>query len=274
MEILLHQPVTASAFWSRGGMRAPVHYDDHDLIVVQLRGAKRWYVASRPSARFNTWKGISGNPPDLGEHQVIDLAPGDLIYLPRGTFHTVDADTESLHLAIGFTPLTLREAVIAALDHLSDLDPGLRATLGGRLAFQLRGPGFEQLGPPVLDASARLVEAIKTPGFLAGALQRRSSRAVAGLEAPPKPQAAPPIGPGTELVRGELAFCHLTANAEHIDFAYPGGHLHIHRGAEAGVLFISETPRFRVRDIPGDLGPDVQAALAVRFLEIGFLKLA
>src|SRR5262249_47310995 len=53
LEMVLHQPVTVSAFWSRGGMRAPVHYDDHDLLVVQLRGTKRWYVSSQPSELNN-----------------------------------------------------------------------------------------------------------------------------------------------------------------------------------------------------------------------------
>ncbi|HEY3785949.1 MAG TPA: cupin domain-containing protein [Steroidobacteraceae bacterium] len=119
LEMLLHQPVTASAFWSRGGLRAPVHCDDHDILVVQLRGAKRWLISKRPSGLPNTWKGIPAEAPDPAEHQKLDLLPGDLLYLPRGTFHSVDADVESLHISIGFTPLTAREAVIAALDHLS-----------------------------------------------------------------------------------------------------------------------------------------------------------
>ena len=34
------------------------------------------------------------------------------------------------------------------------------------------------------------------------------------------------------------------------------------------------TARFRVRDIPGEVGDDIRLSLAGRFLEIGFLKLA
>src|SRR4051812_37635813 len=74
-EALLHQPVTTSAFWSRGGMKAPVHHDDHDLIVIQLRGTKRWYASSGPSDLPNTWPNIPGRPPQLGPHEVIDLHP-------------------------------------------------------------------------------------------------------------------------------------------------------------------------------------------------------
>jgi bifunctional lysine-specific demethylase and histidyl-hydroxylase MINA len=272
LEVLLHQPVTASAFWSRGGMKAPVHYDDHDLIVVQLQGAKRWYVASRPSTLFNTWKGVSGNPPDLGEHEVIDLEPGDVLYLPRGTFHTVDSHTASLHVALGFTPITLRETLIAALDHLSDQDRPLRATAGARLASQLDGGDVSALEEPVLGAAERLAAALRSPGFLSAALQRRSARAVGDLDPLPRPQAPPVLDLDTALRRAPGAFAHLTANAETIDVSYPGGHLYIHRGAQEAVVFVADTEAFRARDIPGPIGDDVRLALATRFVDVGFLE--
>ena len=276
LEILLHQPVSVSAFWSQGGMRAPVHHDDHDLIVAQLKGRKRWFVSKTPSELPNSWKGVSGDAPELGDHHVIDVAPGDLMYLPRGTLHTVDSATESLHVAIGFTPLTMREALIAALDHLSDADPALRATIGGRLGDRMRGPGLERMAPPVAAAAARLAEAVRTPGFLAAALHRRSSRTVSGFEPGPRPPAgsAPAIGLDTRLRQSEGAFSHLTASAETIDFAYPGGHLYIHRGVQAAVVFIADTAQFRMADLPGDLDEAVRIALATRFLEVGFLEVA
>jgi cupin superfamily protein len=270
LEILLHQPVTASAFWSRGGMRAPVHYDDHDLLVVQLRGTKRWYVSNKPSELNNTWKSIAA--PDLGPHQSVDVQPGDLLYLPRGTYHSVDSDTGSLHVSIGLTPLTVREAVIAALDHLSDLDRGWRTTLGARLAYQLRGAGLEQITPPVVQGAAALLTACETPGFIESALQWRSGRIIAALRALPAPAAVAGIGLDTELVQGELAFCHLTASPERIDLSYPGGHLYIHRGAQPAVEFMVNAPRFRVRDIPGEIGDDIRLSLAERLVAIGYLR--
>jgi bifunctional lysine-specific demethylase and histidyl-hydroxylase MINA len=271
LELLLHKPVTSSAFWSRGGMRAPVHYDDHDLLVVQLRGRKRWYVSSKPSELNNTWKSVAESAPELGPHETVDVSPGDLIYLPRATYHSVDSDDESLHLSIGFTPLTLREAVIAALDHLADLDRGWRTTLGGPIGLAMRGPGLERLSPLIVQATANLASACRTPGFLASALQSRSSRAVAALKGLPAASPAPAIDLDTELAHHELAFCHLTATPERIDVSYPGGHLYIHRGAQPGIEYIVNTPRFRVRDIPGEIGDDVRLSLATRFLEVGFL---
>jgi len=270
LEVLLHQPVTVSAFWSRGGMRAPVHYDDHDLLVVQLRGSKRWYVSSKPSELINTWKGIPTAAPDVD--QTFDLRPGDLVYLPRGTYHSVDSATASIHASIGFTPLTLREAVIAALDHLSDLDRAWRTTLGARLAFQLRSTGVEQLAPPIVQGAAALLAACQAPGFIDSALQWRSGRAIAALSALAAPATPAAIGLDTELQQNELAFCHLTASPERIDVSYPGGHVYIHRGAQTAVEFMVNAPRFRVRDIPGEIGDDIRLSLAERFVGIGFLR--
>jgi len=271
-EALLHQPVTTSAFWSRGGMKAPVHYDDHDIIVIQLRGTKRWYVSSGPSELHNTWANIPGRPPELGSHEVFDLRPGHLLYVPRGTCHTVAGDTESIHLSVGFTPLTVRQALIAAIDHLSDLDRRWRLTVGGNLIAQLQGVGMESLQSPAAEASAQLLAALRTPGFLAAALKRRSSRAIGALAALPTPPRLPELNLDTVLVQPRHAFCYLTANAEKIDFSYPGGHLYIHRGAEESVVYIANTRQFKVREIPGDVADDVRLSLATQFLKIGFLE--
>jgi bifunctional lysine-specific demethylase and histidyl-hydroxylase MINA len=271
LELILHQPVTTSAFWSLGGMRAPVHYDDHDLIVVQLLGDKRWYVADS-SDLPNTWRGVPPDSIELGPHTSFDVHPGDVVYLPRGTLHSVTSEAESLHLSIGFTPLTLREAIIAALDQLSDVDQALRTTVGGRLAYQLRGAGTERLTAPVLDGVERLRAACRTPGFLAAALQRRSARVVATLAALPAPEQPATLDLDSELTHTEVAFCHLTATPEKIDFSHPGGHLYIHRGAEPALLYMVNTPRFRLRDVPGELDDEVRLQLAAKLVEIGFLR--
>jgi bifunctional lysine-specific demethylase and histidyl-hydroxylase MINA len=271
LEILLHQPVTVSAFWSRGGMRAPVHYDDHDLIVVQLRGTKRWYVSNEAPGLNNAWQTIPGDLPKLGAHTIMNLVPGDLLYLPRGTRHTVDSESESVHLSIGFTPLTVRDALIAAIDHASDLDRALRMTLGGTLPLQLLNSRLERIQPAVMDGLARLVGALRTPGFLGAALQRRSANAVSALTPLPQLATPPTVQLDTVLMRAETAFCHLTANPHTIDFAFPGGHVYVHRGAEESLVYMVNTARFRVRDVPGAMEEEVILSLASRLVEVGFL---
>ena len=161
---------------------------------------------------------------------------------------------------------------MAALDQLSDVDQTLRATIGGRMAHHVRGVGLERLAGPVQDGIERLRAACRTPGFLAAALQRRSSRVVAALAPLPGVKPAPALELDSELTHSEVAFCHLTGNPDKIDLSHPGGHVYIHRGAEPALLFMVNTPRFRVRDVPGEVGDEVRLSLAQKLVEIGFLK--
>ncbi len=274
LEAVLHQPVEAAVFWSRGDGQAQVHYDEYDIIVIQLVGSKRWFINSDPPPLNNPWRGIAEGPPALDPHRVVEVGPGDLLYLPCGTAHRVDALSDSLHLSIGFRPLTLRDAVIAALDHMSDLDRRLRVGVGNRLAAQVRAGSFGDLPGQVRGALGQLLELSRSDAFLGQALQRRSSRVVGNLEALEPPTAPLPLTLASRLKRHPLAISHLIGNAERLDFAHPGGHIHIHRGAEAAVSFIAGAAEFQVQDIPGELGDDVRIALAQRFVDAGFLVAA
>lgn len=274
LEAILHQPVEATVFWSRGDGAAQVHYDEYDIIVIQLVGSKRWFINTDPPPLNNPWRGIAEGPPALDPHQVLEVAAGDLLYLPCGTAHRVDALSDSLHLSIGFRPLTLRDAVIAALDHMSDLDRRLRMGVGNRLAAQTRTGQFGDLPAQVRGALGQLLRLCGDDAFLGQALQRRASRALGNLEALERPADAPPLSLQSRLKRHPLALGHVIGNAERLDFAHPGGHIHIHRGAEPAVAFIANATDFRVADLPGGLPEDVRLALAQRFVDAGFLVVA
>jgi bifunctional lysine-specific demethylase and histidyl-hydroxylase MINA len=272
LECVLHKSVTASAFWSQGGMQAPVHSDDHDLLVIQVVGRKRWFIAAGPSPLDNTWERIPAGPPSLGPTPAtFEVGPGDAVYLPRGTVHAVEGDEESIHVSIGFTPLTVREALIAAIDHLSDLDRGWRTTATPFLAQQLLTGRMDPLPEFLSQAARSLTEALHAPGFVAAALQRRSARAV-GLLTATAPAAVVNLTLDSVLRQRPDSFCHLSANPDKIDVAYPDGHLYIHRGAEAAVLFLVNNSQFRVRDIPGEVDDAVRLSLASRFCEVGLLE--
>jgi ribosomal protein L16 Arg81 hydroxylase len=83
-----------------------------------------------------------------------------MLHLPRGTAHTVQSTTESIHLSIGFLPVTVREAMAAAVDYLSESDRSIRAVRVGDI------PGA--LGD---DVKAALVGRLVMSGFLEPASQ-------------------------------------------------------------------------------------------------------
>jgi hypothetical protein len=273
LEFVFHQPVKVEAFWSRGDAKAPIHHDDYDIFVIHLKGNKRWFISTLPSDLPNAWKTLSDTPPRIDRFIEVPVEPGDLLYLPRGTTHRVDAVSDSIHLSIGFIPLTLREAVIACLDFLSDIDQPLREIVGARLGTQAQASDFGDIPEQVRGALTTLAKQCEANSFVAEALQRRSSRVIGNLEKPGTSAIPTQISSSTRLRHTPLAVSHLVSNSARIDFAYPGGHQLIHRGAAECVTFIAVTPEFYVRDIPGPVGDDVRLALAKKFVDCGFLEI-
>ncbi len=272
LEALFHQRASAEAFWSRGDARAPVHHDDYDLLAIQLIGRKRWRIETGPSSLANPWKTIPDKPAAHEDPTEIVVAPGDLLYLPRGTTHSVDALSESLHVSIGFTPLTLREALIACADYLSDLARPMRETVGARLGEQVRLNDFGALPDLVTAAAAHLAGACAREGFVAEALQRRSSRVIGELAGLAAAAEKPDLSPRSRVRRNPLAISHLSANATKIDFAFPGGHHYVHSGAQEAVAFLAGAREFAVAEVPGDIDDDVRIALVGKLLDAGVFE--
>lgn len=273
LEALLHQPVTASLFWSVDRARAKVHYDDNDIIAVQLSGRKRWWISTEPAGLEHGWKQPGLGETQLGAHRMVEVGPGDLLYIARGTPHTVESLSDSLHLSILFTPLTVREAVIATLDHLADTTRPLRQTAPALGVAFVPGAGAGGLQQRIVDAVALLLDQCRSGDFIEAALQKRAVRMVGALPALEK-EATGPVSPATIVVHAPYAINAMLPCEGWIDWAQPGGHIHIHRGVEEGLRFIAETPRFRVGDIPGaGVSDAVRVALAERFLASGFLRI-
>lgn len=74
------------------------HFDTHDVLTLQLRGCKEWDVDG------------------LG---IFEAAPGEVMYLPRGTHHSARTSTEtSLHVTFGILSVTTRQVLRRLLDGL------------------------------------------------------------------------------------------------------------------------------------------------------------
>ncbi|MEA3009744.1 MAG: bifunctional lysine-specific demethylase and histidyl-hydroxylase [Sphingomonadales bacterium] len=267
LEILLHQPVDASLFWSKSGAGAIVHYDNRDNLVVQLKGRKRWYVSTDPPGLQNNWRHVGEPLPHLQRRRAIDVGPGDLLYIPRGTPHTVESLSESLHLAVLFVPTTLREVLIAALDHVSDQDRFFRETAVARAE-----DGLDGLPVHVERGLERLIARCRSGGFVEAAMKHRSSRFVSGLPALRRPDEVASLSAETLVRHSPLAIVHLRQAGDLIDFACPGDHIAIHPGVEAELRFIRDKAEFRIRDIPGASSIEVRIALIGRLIAAGVLE--
>ena len=267
LEFMVRQPVSASLFWSAAGAQAVVHYDKRDNIIVQLEGRKRWFISTDEPGLQNKWKQVGEPLPHLQRHRIVDVEPGDLIYIPRGTPHTVESTSESLHLAILFEPVTLRDAIIAALDRLSDSDRALRE----RAISRVQDANMDAVAASVIEGLGRLLAQCQAPGFLKEAMDLRVSRMTADL--PPLPKPGPvSVTRDTRVSQSPLAISWLRPSFASLDFAQPGGHIAVHPGVEAELQFIASTDSFRVADVPGAASEEVKIALVSRLIDSGFLE--
>lgn len=78
-----------------------VHYDDQDLIVVQIDGQKKWDFFHCEKID-NASESLLARPNEKDASMRIDLERGDVLYVPKGVWHHArPVGVPSLHLAIG-----------------------------------------------------------------------------------------------------------------------------------------------------------------------------
>jgi cupin superfamily protein len=132
----LGHPVQVNAYVTPPQNRgfAP-HYDVHDVFVMQVAGHKHWTIHEpvvRDPLADDPWENHRADVTSRAtQTPLIDtvLAPGDALYLPRGTIHSATALGEtSIHLTVGIHPLTRHHLLRHLLDeaqHRTDLRAAL-----------------------------------------------------------------------------------------------------------------------------------------------------
>ena len=123
LALALDQPIQINAYLSPPGERGlDVHFDFHDVFVVQLAGAKRWRVWEPLERTRNPVKGshtiAAPNLDELGDPLLdLTLRVGDVLHVPRGYPHIAESlDELSDHLTIGLVAVTWQRVVHKAVD--------------------------------------------------------------------------------------------------------------------------------------------------------------
>jgi ribosomal protein L16 Arg81 hydroxylase len=78
-----------------------IHYDDHDVFVVQVEGHKTWllYGPTTPHPVDAVYRNTTPRPQNQPTSRLV-LRPGDVLYLPRGHWHNaLGAGVPSLHIS-------------------------------------------------------------------------------------------------------------------------------------------------------------------------------
>ncbi len=144
-----------------------LHFDQHDVFVLQLAGRKRWRVweplertrlpvRSGPPVAMPTFEELGPPPIDR------TLQAGDCLYLPRGHPHAAETvDDSSAHLTIGLLALMWHHAVRHAVDD---------AVAAGALRESIR---VDELAVPDLAPLASSLDALAVRRWIATEVWRK-----------------------------------------------------------------------------------------------------
>jgi ribosomal protein L16 Arg81 hydroxylase len=105
------------------------HYDTHDVFITQIYGIKQWRLYGTPYALpLHDRRYDKSLLSDL--EQEIEMRPGDLLYLPRGTIHAATStDTASVHITIGVHPVIWSSVIQDTVQKLFAEDVRFRSGL-------------------------------------------------------------------------------------------------------------------------------------------------
>jgi ribosomal protein L16 Arg81 hydroxylase len=188
---------TFNVYASPPGSGLFMHYDATRKVVVQVAGEKRWRAApnvhvTNPAASFSNealeapewYDGLAGPwPLAMPEGaQEFTLAPGSVLFLPRGWWHDTEAGGASLSVSITPNPPDHAQVIVGALLERLRRDPAWRASVVGpwsdgasraravgsvascleRLRAIVNGLSAEELVPPgpSSDPLARVTRAV------------------------------------------------------------------------------------------------------------------
>ncbi|MEU8567889.1 cupin domain-containing protein [Streptomyces pathocidini] len=106
-----HERVQVNAYLTTNEASGfPLHWDDHDVVIVQLAGDKEWEVrgASRPVPMYR-----DADPNNTPSEEIIwagVMKTGDVMHIPRGHWHQATRNGQgtgkSLHVTFGITKRT------------------------------------------------------------------------------------------------------------------------------------------------------------------------
>lgn len=108
------------------------HYDDHDVFIVQVSGAKKWRLYERPVDNPYSGEGFKAGAHDPGKlEQEFLLQAGDCLYIPRGLMHDASShgDEPSLHITTGLIVRKWADLMLEAISEVALRNPKFRRSL-------------------------------------------------------------------------------------------------------------------------------------------------
>lgn len=286
------EPPFAKLYVSPPGAGFAMHMDAHHVFVIQLRGRKRWRV-SEPAViaplvggklddgrAVHTWP-RDGEPivdeagePIAAPHELhtVELAPGDLLYVPPGAWHATEAIEDTMAISLSPPRAPALRLVMAVLEQELARRARWRRDL-------FRGPAGAGAVPgsiaDALDGCARELAAIV--GELDGTLLRRAwAMSALPPRVEPRPAAAGELRPGSMLVHTDPRGFFTIEGAEVLHVVFAGGELELPLDARGFLAELAGRPRLRADEVlrwDPRLAWDGARDLLAGLVEVGLLRI-
>lgn len=128
-----------------------VHYDTHDVFILQVSGTKTFTLYNGGTELPLTYQKFDAEKLENATvEQTIELSAGDTLYIPRGVAHdALASDTDaSLHITLGVYAVTVYDVLQSALQLAAEAKPQLRKSLSRELWTEsARAIGSDKLEP-------------------------------------------------------------------------------------------------------------------------------
>ena len=168
------------------------HFDANENFTIQLRGTKRWWIAPNESIAFPPENHILGATPSASlaqcsrgplrtdppqPSQIVDLKPGEMLYVPRGFWHCTEALTECWSLNLCCGQLMWATVICEALyEQLTSIESWRGSAIGLRHGCNEHARALNRL-PLLLGELATRLEDPQKVSDLLNAIQTRDSGA-------------------------------------------------------------------------------------------------
>ncbi len=268
----------ANLYLTPPGSRAfDLHFDTHDVFILQLGGAKEWRVfeAIEESPTAANFDGSSVPREAVGAPLVdTTLEEGDLLYVPRGFVHEAYTDSRhSIHITLGVRMGTYLDLLEHLVKRIGRSRAKLRASIPPRSLFgsaRARSAIAEEalaLFASELDEAA-IAETVD--GWAADELTRMipvESPRFAGLTDAPEELA---LGDDLEKPRGTVTSLSVEQGRARLHFQH--GCVEGPWKIKPALAYVASHDVIRAADLPGTLDDGEKLVLAKRMLRQGLLR--
>jgi hypothetical protein len=178
---------------SAPGDAVPMHFDSLDVLIVHLRGTKRWSIAENttfpePDFSYFPTEGGGGSREDSDENdarvpavawptrfpetaQTFDMVPGSVAFVPRGWWHMTYAETPTVSLTFKLPSTIAYQHVLGAMAAALRATRPWRESVGGLWAES--APHRARARAKLAALQAMLAEAMGIGATVGDGLWRR-----------------------------------------------------------------------------------------------------